>query len=123
MNSSSLPTGATEIDLGDHTLLPGFMDMHTHLTGQLSAASFTAPVIRNMADAAFTATKHARITVRAGFTTVRDFGGDVTVALKRAVEAGTVVDPHVVPSRNPLGITGGHCDVTGFAPGILAVGE
>lgn len=119
VNPSSLPGGATEIDLGDHTLMPGFIDMHTHLTGQLSAASFIEPVMRNMADAAFMATRHARTTVMAGFTTVRDFGGDVTVALKHAVEAGTVIGPHVVPSRNALGITGGHCDVTGFSPGIL----
>jgi imidazolonepropionase-like amidohydrolase len=118
VNPSSVPDGVREIDLGDVTLLPGFMDMHTHLSGQLSAESFYAAVTESMADAAFTATKYARITAMAGFTTVRDFGGDVTVALKHAVEEGTVVGPHVVPSRNPLGITGGHCDVTGFNPGI-----
>jgi imidazolonepropionase-like amidohydrolase len=118
VNPSSVPEGAREVDLGDVTLMPGFIDMHTHLSGQLSAEMFYAPVTQNMADAAFAATKYAGITVRAGFTTVRDFGGDVTVSLKHAVENGTVVGPHVVPSRNPLGITGGHCDVTGFSPGI-----
>jgi len=119
VNPSSLPDGAIEIDLGDVTLMPGFMDMHTHLGLEIGAGSFTEPVTTNMADAAYATITFARRTVMAGFTTVRDFGGDVTVSLKHAVEDGLVVGPHVVPSRNPLGITGGHCDVTGFAPGIL----
>ncbi|MEZ4585125.1 MAG: amidohydrolase family protein [Gemmatimonadales bacterium] len=119
VNPSTPPRGATTIDLGDVTLLPGFIDLHTHLTAEISAGSFVRPVTETMADAAFGAVKNARTTVMAGFTTVRDFGGDVTVALGKAVERGAVVGPRVVPSRNTLGITGGHCDVTGFAPGIL----
>jgi len=73
-------------------------------------------------DAAFSAAANALKTIRAGFTTVRDFGGDVTVALGKAVARGTVTGPRVVPSRNALGITGGHCDVTGFAPGVREQG-
>ncbi|MFQ5536298.1 MAG: amidohydrolase family protein [Gemmatimonadota bacterium] len=122
VNPDEIPEGAHVMDLGDVTLLPGFMDAHTHLTGQIGASTFTAPVTQTLADAALNAAKYARITVRAGFTTVRDFGGDATVALSKAVERGDIVGPHVVPSRNPLGITGGHCDVTGFAPGILERG-
>jgi len=119
VNPSSTPSDATEVDLGDVTLLPGFMDAHTHLAGQIGDGdSFTGAVTQTMADGAFKATKYARITLMAGFTTVRDFGGDITVALERAREAGTVMSPRIVPSRNALGITGGHCDVTGFAPGI-----
>jgi len=76
-------------------------------------------VLETDVDAAYKATKNARTTVMAGFTTVRDFGGEVTVALGRAVERNDVVGPRVIPSRNALGITGGHCDVTGFAPGVL----
>src|SRR6185295_8218560 len=72
--------------------------------------------------AAYKAAKNGRTTVLAGFTTVRDFGGSVTVALGKAVERGDVTSPHIVPSRNPLGITGGHCDVTGYAPGVLEQG-
>lgn len=118
VNPSSTPEGTHVMDLGDVTLLPGFIDVHTHLEGEITAASFTAPVTRTLADATLGAVKYGERTVKAGFTTVRDFGGDATVAYGRAVERGDVVGPHVVPSRAPLGVTGGHCDVTGFAPGI-----
>jgi imidazolonepropionase-like amidohydrolase len=118
VNPSSAPDGAHEMDLGDVTLLPGFIDAHTHLVSQIGTGSFTNAVTQTLADATLGAVKFGGITVRAGFTTVRDFGGDATVALARAVEAGDVIGPHIVPSRSPLGITGGHCDVTGFAPGV-----
>ncbi|MFN0180871.1 MAG: amidohydrolase family protein [Gemmatimonadales bacterium] len=122
LGAAAAPRDARVVDLGDVTLLPGFIDLHTHLSLEISAASFSAPVSLTMADFAFNATANARKTAAAGFTTVRDFGGDVTVALGKAVDRGTVVGPHVVPSRESLGITGGHCDVTGFAPGILEQG-
>ncbi|HJO02364.1 MAG TPA: amidohydrolase family protein [Acidobacteriota bacterium] len=114
-----VPPDATVIELGDTTLLPGFIDLHTHLGGDIDAQSFNRRVRETEVDAAFRATSNARKTLLAGFTTVRDFGGQVTVALGRAVEAGMVVGPHVVPSRNSIGVTGGHCDVTGLAPGVL----
>ncbi len=122
INPSRVPETQHDMDLGDVTLLPGFIDAHTHLGGQISASSFTAAVTSVPADAALNAVKYGGLTVRAGFTTVRDFGGDATVALGHAVERGDIVGPHIVPSRNALGITGGHCDVTGFAPGILEGG-
>jgi imidazolonepropionase-like amidohydrolase len=109
-------------DLGDMTLLPGFIDLHTHLSGEIGASSFVEPVLETSVDAAYKATRHARTTVMAGFTTVRDFGGEITVALGKAVDRQDVVGPRVIPSRNALGITGGHCDVTGFAPGVLEQG-
>ena len=113
------PRSGRTIDLGDVTLLPGFIDLHTHLSLEIGAGSFTGAVTNTTADLAFNASANAIKTVMAGFTTVRDFGGDVTVALGKAVQRGSVVGPRVVPSRNSIGITGGHCDVTGFAPGIL----
>ena len=122
VNPSSQPRNARTIDLGDVTLVPGFIDLHTHLGGEIGANSFVKPVTSTMADEALAAVGYGAKTVMAGFTTVRDFGGDVTVALGKAVEQGTIVGPRVVPSRNPLGITGGHCDITGFAPGILEGG-
>ena len=122
VNPASAPARATVIDLGDVTLLPGFIDLHTHLVAEISAASFMQAVTSTEADAAFATVGNARKTIMAGFTTVRDFGGDVTVALGKAVEKGTITGPRVIPSRNALGITGGHCDVTGFAPGILEQG-
>jgi len=122
VNPATPPAGARVIDLGDVTLLPGFIDMHTHLSSEISATSFTEPVRLTESDFAFNAAANALKTLRAGFTTVRDFGGDVTVALGKAVARGTVPGPRVVPSRNMIGITGGHCDVTGFAPGVLERG-
>ena len=122
VNPATPPAGARTIDLGDVTLLPGFIDLHTHLSAEISATSFIEPVTLTDADRAFAAAANALKTVRAGFTTVRDFGGDVTVALGKAVMRGTVVGPRVVPSRNLISITGGHCDATGFAPGILERG-
>jgi imidazolonepropionase-like amidohydrolase len=122
VNPATPPSGARTIDLGDVTLLPGFIDMHTHLSGEISATSFTESVRFTESDFAFNATANALKTIRAGFTTVRDYGGDITVALGKAVTRGTVMGPRVVPSRNSLGITGGHCDITGFAPGVLEQG-
>jgi imidazolonepropionase-like amidohydrolase len=119
VNPATPPAGARVMDLGDVTLMPGFIDLHTHLSGEIGANSFVEPVLETNVDAAYKATRHARTTVMAGFTTVRDFGGEITVALGRAVDRQDVVGPRVIPSRNALGITGGHCDVTGFAPGIL----
>lgn len=119
VNPPSPPSGARVMDLGDVTLMPGFIDLHTHLSGEIGATTFVDPVLETNVDAAFKATRHARTTVMAGFTTVRDFGGEITVALGKAVDRQDVVGPRVIPSRNALGITGGHCDVTGFAPGIL----
>jgi imidazolonepropionase-like amidohydrolase len=122
VNPATLPAGARSIDLGDVTLLPGFIDMHTHLGSEISATSFTEPVRLTESDYAFNAAANAIKTVRAGFTTVRDFGGDVTVALGKAVARGSITGPRVVPSRNMIGITGGHCDATGFRPGVLERG-
>ncbi len=119
VNPSSVPDGAMEIDLGDVTLAPGFIDTHTHLAGQIGPESFTAAVRDVESDGAYNAAYYGHKTLAAGFTTVRDFGGDVTVALARAVQAGKIAAPWVIPSRNPLGITGGHCDATGWKPGVL----
>ena len=122
VNPETVPDAMHDMDLGDVTLLPGFIDAHTHLAMEISAASFTAAVTMTEAHGAYNAVLYGGRTVRAGFTTVRDFGGDVTVELGHAVERGDITAPRVVPSRNALGITGGHCDVTGFAPGILEGG-
>lgn len=118
VNPETVPDAMHDMDLGDVTLLPGFIDAHTHLGMEISATTFTDAVTRTEAWGAYNAVVYGGRTVRAGFTTVRDYGGDVTVELGHAVESGHIVGPRVVPSRNALGITGGHCDVTGFAPGV-----
>ena len=122
VNPATLPEGVRVLDLGDVTLMPGFIDAHTHLSGEIGPTMLLDPVQETEIDAAFKAVKNGRTTLMAGFTTVRDYGGQVTVALGHAVEKGTVLAPRIVPSRNALGITGGHCDATGYAPGILESG-
>ena len=127
VNPDAIPGDATFIALGDRTLLPGLIDMHTHLTGDYFSGDHwvTMPVYETAADWAVLGTKFARQTLDAGFTTVRDAGalpGFPDVALMKAIDRGDVVGPDVFPSGHYISITGGHCDITGFAPGIHELG-
>lgn len=121
VNPDALPAGADTIDLGDVTLLPGLIDAHTHLTVDLEGDWVHRGVTGTAAEAALNGARNARRTLEAGFTTVRDLGAPAfaDVALARAVERGWIEGPRIVPSGHALGITGGHCDETGYAPGIL----
>jgi imidazolonepropionase-like amidohydrolase len=113
----ALPTGATRVDLPGVTLLPGLIDMHTHLTSSPLFAGYNAllftdsfwPVI---------STNHARLTLEAGFTTVRNVGSDDydDVGLRQAIDNGFVVGPRIVTATYAIGATGGHCDSTFFPP-------
>jgi imidazolonepropionase-like amidohydrolase len=122
--TDAVPQDVRVIDLGDVTLMPGFMDMHTHLAYDVDETFFTAPVTETAADVALRAARNAEITLMAGFTTVRDLGSSdfVDVAVERARQRGLVTAPRVIPAGHSLGITGGHCDITGFAPGIRELG-
>lgn len=115
------PDGAERIELGDATLLPGFIDAHTHLTHEIAPGFDVAPVRQTAVDIAILGVANAYKTLSAGFTTVRDVGsaGFADVALMRAIDRGTVLGPRIIPAGHALGITGGHCDITGFAPGIM----
>lgn len=117
----SAPSGAERIDLGNATLLPGFIDAHTHLTHEIAPGFDVAPVRQTAVDIAILGVANAYKTLNAGFTTVRDVGsaGFADVALMRAIDRGTVLGPRIIPAGHALGITGGHCDITGFAPGIM----
>ena len=121
---ADLPAGARTIDLGDLTLLPGLIDAHTHLTADIEGDWVTRSVRELPADAALRGARNARKTLLAGFTTVRDVGalGFADVSLMRAVDAGMVEGPHIIPSAHAIGITGGHCDDTGWAPGVNELG-
>jgi imidazolonepropionase-like amidohydrolase len=103
--------GATVIDLGDATLLPGLIDAHDHLTSSPYVHGYAGLGI-SLPRAALTGAKNARLTLEAGFTTVRNVGADgfADVALRDATAAGELPGPRMLVSGPPLGITGGHCD-------------
>ena len=116
----SIPAGAAIIDLGNVTLLPGFMDMHTHLTMYLGPDFFLNAVRETGAAAAIRGVVYARNTLLAGITTVRDVGGgQPSVALMRAIDKGLIDGPRMFSARSSISITGGHCDATGWAPGVV----
>jgi imidazolonepropionase-like amidohydrolase len=111
---SSPSNNDTVIDLREQTVLPGLMDMHVHLTGQYSAASNLNRFILNEADYAYDAAMYAKRTLEAGFTVVRNLGDafNVTVALRKAIEAGDVPGPRIFTAAKTLATTGGHGDPT-----------
>jgi len=117
-----IPSGAQVIDLGDATLSPGFMDAHTHLTLDYSGdynLRRLKEVDLNVSEQAIIATTHARATVEAGFTTVRDLGSRfvgsrefVDVALRNSINKGVIVGPRMLVATKGIGATGGHFDPT-----------
>jgi imidazolonepropionase-like amidohydrolase len=111
----SVPANAEVIDLGDVTLLPGFIDSHTHLTGESGDNYYLAffhEYLRQPAEQSLLATTYARKVIDAGFTTVRDVGaGDyVDVSLRNAINNGWVAGPRMLVAVHALGSTGGHGD-------------
>lgn len=119
INPASAPDG-TLVDLGDMTLLPGLMDAHVHLTYDIEPGFEFAPVRETAADEALRGAANAKKTLLAGFTTVRNVGagGFSDVSLVNAIDKGRIAGPRVIPAGHALGVTGGHCDITGFGPGV-----
>jgi imidazolonepropionase-like amidohydrolase len=122
-SSVTVPAGAKVIDLGDVTLLPGFIDAHTHLIGRVlgDPDGDMSPVRDYDSFGAILGVLHARDTLLAGFTSVRNVGAAGRfddMALRKAINEGWVIGPRMETAGHAIGITGGHCDENGFKPGI-----
>src|SRR5438309_3415932 len=125
--SVSIPSGAKVIDLGDVTLLPGFIDAHTHLIGRVlgDPEGDMAPVRDYDSFGAILGVMHARDTLMAGFTSVRNVGASGRfddMALRKAINEGWTIGPRIETAGHAIGITGGHCDENGFRPGVVQLG-
>jgi imidazolonepropionase-like amidohydrolase len=123
--SAAAPAGAEVIDLGDATLLPGFIDAHTHLTMAYSEdyrQSRLDELQKTIAERALDASVNARVTLMAGITTVRDVGSSdyLDVGLRNAIRNGKVPGPRMLVTVHALSATGGHCDFSqGYREGIF----
>ena len=119
IQGSTSPAGARRVDLPGMTLLPGLIDMHTHLT---SDPRFSGYRRLQFTDNFWTVVgvANAKKTLEAGFTTIRNVGSANydDVAIKQAIEQGMVPGPRIVPATYAIGATGGHCDATQFPPSV-----
>ncbi|MBK7902528.1 MAG: amidohydrolase family protein [Proteobacteria bacterium] len=118
---ATLPAGARIIDLGDVTLMPGFIDAHAHLTLESRKnyyLGFYQDIFRFPPEQSHYAAGFARKTLEAGFTTVRNVGAadHVDVGLRNAIDAGIIVGPRILTAGHAVGSTGSHCDSAPFPP-------
>jgi imidazolonepropionase-like amidohydrolase len=116
---AAVPAGSRRIDLPGMTLLPGLIDMHTHITSDPRYSGYRE---LEFTDNFWTVVgvANAKKTLEAGFTTIRNVGSDHfdDVAIKQGIEQGYVPGPRIVPATYAIGATGGHCDSTEFPPSI-----
>lgn len=120
---SDLPAQTRRVDLPGMTLLPGLIDMHTHLDGDPSYGGYTGLQF-NDRFWSMLSVKHAQQTLAAGFTTVRNLGADAwnDVGLRQAIDEGKLSGPRIVSAAYAFGATGGHCDSTYFPPSMQQKG-
>src|SRR5262252_10335171 len=115
--NAAIPAEVEVIDLGSKTVLPGLIDCHTHLTFEPSQMGYSSLGV-SVPRSALTGAKNARLTLEAGFTTVRNVGasGYSDIALRDAINAGDVPGPRIDASGPAIGVTGGHMDNSLLAP-------
>lgn len=100
----------TLIDLKDFTILPGLMDMHTHLSGQSSPKRYMEKFYMDLDEYAYRSIPYAKKTLMAGFTTVRELGGIISNSIRDAINEGHVVGPRIFSAGKSIATTGGHAD-------------
>ena len=116
--SFAIPAGATVVDLSNDFVLPGLIDCHTHLTGRADRYDPIHDFDDSYGDHAIFGVRNARVTLEAGFTSVRDVGSApfLAVDLRKNIDSGFIPGPRIVASGPPLSITGGHGDLNNYSP-------
>ncbi|MEP6634327.1 MAG: amidohydrolase family protein, partial [Luteimonas sp.] len=119
--TAAIPAGARVVDLGDATLLPGFIDAHVHIADDYNenwAQGVYEGMLRFPVEQSFHAARNAKTTLEAGFTTVRNVGASdfVDVALRNAIDQGITEGPRMLVAGHAIGSTGGHCDSSPYPP-------
>ncbi|GAB2652485.1 metal-dependent hydrolase family protein [Arenimonas aestuarii] len=114
------PAGATVVDLRGHTCSPGWIDLHVHLDHESSPERYSEGFRLNPEFTVLRSVEYARRTLRAGFTTVRDLGGETTLALRDGVDQGWVEGPRIFAAGKSIATTGGHADPTNGYSHLLA---
>ena len=98
------------INLRKYTVLPGLMDMHTHLSGQSNPKNYMEKFYMDIDEYAYRSVPYAEKTLLAGFTTVRELGGVISNSLRDAINAGYVIGPRIFSAGKSIATTGGHAD-------------